>query len=309
MEENKYKDILKGIVKIIRNAERSDIGFASICSYIGDHCPELENKDEEIRKKLIEYFKGLMGGWFPYSNEEIIAYLEKVKDFDEQLEQAYKNSDEVQYKRGYGKGYVDGMAAEKKKELEKQAAIKDGNSIDPHFGKHIITDCGAKEKIQEKIIELSHKEDQVWSEEDEKNLQGVIDEIQANKSSAPEYDLKTYDKFLSWLKSIKDRVQPQPKQVGWSEEDQDFFGMLEGYLEFDYDLSMNDKANTLDWLKSVKYRIQPQPKQDSRWKWEEDDEKFFKENILIGLGNIDSVSPELYSKIIDWINLIKKRLS
>lgn len=103
-------------------------------------------------------------------------------------------------------------------------------------------------------------ENSTWNEDDEKNLQGVIDEIQANKSNAPEYDVKTYDRFLSWLKSLKDRIQPQPKQ-------------------------------------------------DGKWKWEEDDEKFFKENILIELGNIDGVSPELYSKIIDWISLIKKRLS
>lgn len=68
---------------------------------------QFNEKDEKIRKKLIEYFKDLMGGWFPYSNEEIIAYLEKVKNFDEQLEQAYKTADEVQYKRGYEYGRED----------------------------------------------------------------------------------------------------------------------------------------------------------------------------------------------------------
>lgn len=247
MEEDKYKDVLKGIVEIIRNAEYSDIGFASICTYIGDHCPELENKDEDIRKKLIEYFKGLMGGWFPYSNEEIIAYLEKVKDFDKQLDEAYKTADEVQYKRGYGKGYADGMVAAKKKELEKQSTIKDGNSIDPHFWKPIITDCGAKEKIQEKIIELSHKEDQGWSEEDEEILNGIIDDFGDGRTSSMLQEL--------WLKSIKDRIQPQLKQVGLSEEDKDFFGLLEGYLDFGYTLSMKDKADTLDWLKSIKQRL------------------------------------------------------
>ena len=45
-----------------------------------------------------------------------------------------------------------------------------------------------------------------WSEEDEKNWQGVIDEIEANKSEAPDYDLETYDRFLSWLKSVKQRL-------------------------------------------------------------------------------------------------------
>ena len=47
------------------------------------------------------------------------------------------------------------------------------------------------------------------SEEDERNLQGIIDEIEANKNQAPDYDLATYDRFLSWLKSLKGRVQPK----------------------------------------------------------------------------------------------------
>ena len=45
-----------------------------------------------------------------------------------------------------------------------------------------------------------------WSAEDERNLEGIIDEIQANKSQAPDYDFETYDRFLSWLKSLKQRI-------------------------------------------------------------------------------------------------------
>lgn len=54
-----------------------------------------------------------------------------------------------------------------------------------------------------------------WSEEDERNLQGIIDEIEANKNNAPDYDLATYDRFLSWLKSLKNRYtwKPSDKQM------------------------------------------------------------------------------------------------
>ena len=45
-----------------------------------------------------------------------------------------------------------------------------------------------------------------WSEEDERNLKGIIDEIEANKNNAPDYDIKTYDRFLSWLKFLKQRI-------------------------------------------------------------------------------------------------------
>ncbi len=37
-------------------------------------------------------------------------------------------------------------------------------------------------------------------------MQGIIDEIEANKNNAPDYDLATYDGFLSWLKSFKQRI-------------------------------------------------------------------------------------------------------
>ena len=50
------------------------------------------------------------------------------------------------------------------------------------------------------------KQNPAWSEEDERNLQGIIDEINANKNNAPDYDLATYDRFLSWIKSLKERI-------------------------------------------------------------------------------------------------------
>ena len=46
-----------------------------------------------------------------------------------------------------------------------------------------------------------------WTEEDEKSWLGIIDEIEANKSNAPDYDIKTYDMFLSWLRLLKQRME------------------------------------------------------------------------------------------------------
>ena len=59
----------------------------------------------------------------------------------------------------------------------------------------------SEKKELTKIVDKSS-----WSEEDERNLKGIIDEIEANKNSAPDYDLATYDRFLSWLKSLKQRI-------------------------------------------------------------------------------------------------------
>ena len=49
-----------------------------------------------------------------------------------------------------------------------------------------------------------------WSEEDEKMLQGIWDEILANKHDAKECEWKTYDKFLDWLKSLKPQSHWKP---------------------------------------------------------------------------------------------------
>lgn len=49
-----------------------------------------------------------------------------------------------------------------------------------------------------------------WSEEDESNFQGIIDELKANKHHAPDSDLPTYDRFLSWFKSLKERYVWKP---------------------------------------------------------------------------------------------------
>ena len=43
-----YKEILKGIVQIINTTEKSDIGFANICTYIGNNCPELAESEDEL---------------------------------------------------------------------------------------------------------------------------------------------------------------------------------------------------------------------------------------------------------------------
>ena len=68
-----------------------------------------------------------------------------------------------------------------------------------------------KKHIMSELVNLAtdyvkQKSEPAWSEEDEKNWQGIIDEIQANKNSAPCYDLETYDRYLNWIESIKQRL-------------------------------------------------------------------------------------------------------
>jgi hypothetical protein len=96
-----YKKILEGIVNIINTTEKNDIGFANICTYISENCPELkENEDERIRKELISYFQYMadnypndikyakVGNWIAWLKEnederirkELISYFQYMAD-------------------------------------------------------------------------------------------------------------------------------------------------------------------------------------------------------------------------------------
>ena len=77
-----YKKILEGVVNIINTAEKSDIGFANICTYIGENCPELKESEDEL---MIQYFKDLapfdnadeLYEKYGFSHKDAIAWLEK----------------------------------------------------------------------------------------------------------------------------------------------------------------------------------------------------------------------------------------
>lgn len=153
------------------------------------------------------------------------------RDYKGTLHPAAKEQRDILFKKMHEAGYE--WDAEKK---ETKLLISNGGDFEP---------------------ELSHKEvtkksDKVWNEDDEKNLQGVIDEIQANKSSAPEYDLKTYDKFLSWLKSIKNRVQPHPK---WNEEDEEMKDLIDGISCHNDDVDYETHVRITRWLNELKQRL------------------------------------------------------
>lgn len=82
-----------------------------------------------------------------------------------------------------------------------------------------------------------------WSEEDSVILGLCVDAVSGY------YNENSKEKIKSWLYSIKDRVQPQPKQE-WSEKDkqqlEDIIVFVSGYA----DKRVVDKW--VDWLKSLR---------------------------------------------------------
>ena len=81
-----YKKILEGLVNIINNTEKSDIGFANICTFISENCPELkESEDERIRKAILNYLTKMWGNSKDdvcgVNVEDAIAWLERQGDY------------------------------------------------------------------------------------------------------------------------------------------------------------------------------------------------------------------------------------
>ena len=134
----------------------------------------------------------------------------------------------------------------------------------------------------------------VWSEEDEK----MFRDIAARLHSHFDVDKIEYDKSYHWLKSLKDRVQPQPKQE-WSEEDKERIEQICDDLKCgleNFHSGKNVKGlhfeeiikSNINWLKSLR----PQPKQE----WSEEDET--KRNALIGL--VEEIKNQPLRRLEDW---------
>ena len=122
-----------------------------------------------------------------------------------------------------------------KKELKKIHVIDEGKSEMDY--------CFTKMMNGEKVTTA-------WSEKDEKYIKDLFDYFTGGLS------LKhTEEDIVDWLKSLKDKVQPQPKQ-GWSKWD-------ELQYKAAYNLCENSGHTvTSDWLKSIKQRIGWKPSEE-----------------------------------------------
>lgn len=139
-----------------------------------------EIKDREYAKNAVEYYCRYLDGEFR-TNER--GFMGQADDY---FTPATKEQSELLFQKMKEAGY------------EWDADKKELKIID--WSKHIKYEPNGPSIIGENTE---------WSEEDKRNLKGIVDEIEENKNTAPDYDLATYDRFLSWLKSIKERVQPQ----------------------------------------------------------------------------------------------------
>lgn len=96
----------------------------------------------------------------------------------------------------------------------------------------------------------------VWSEEDTEISSMLIDLVESKEES-----MEATIEFVTWLKSLKDRALPKPKQE-WSEEDEKMISDIVTYLNRygNYILNKNEEKaaeihKAADWIKSLKDKV------------------------------------------------------
>lgn len=98
-----YKEKYEKAVKDFKKIKSANKDNKALVDFIEYEYPELKvSEDEEIRYYLINFVKINDGVNLPpdYA-KKALAWLEKQKDHEDELEKAYKTADEVQYRRGY----------------------------------------------------------------------------------------------------------------------------------------------------------------------------------------------------------------
>ena len=195
--EKKYKDLLERARKM--RDENCDGCKMCLESLI----PELaEPEDERIRKAILSgmnFISGIQGretfGDIPI--HKCIAWLEKQKPIEH-------------FELKAGQWYICHRPFCCRAD---HLTVKEGEKfmceIDGVVKGFIIEDPEKYFKESNPPAPYEDEQKPKWSEEDDKNWRGIIDEIEANKSDAPDYDIETYDNFLSWLDNIKQRMEEQ----------------------------------------------------------------------------------------------------
>lgn len=276
--EQKYKEalrVMESLYNVVKYQSSSDALLT--VQTIEKSFPELcESEDEKIRKELIRYVKEWQTGYCMWNSDEdfcndAIAWLEKQGE--QKPTPKFEIGDTI---HKIGENTVFPMTIEK---------IEDGDYICNNS--HSFVNI----KFQDYYELIEQKS--FWSEEDEKILKELVEEVKDQLDSVPSPDcmdkedekvLKQLNKWMNWLKSIKDRVQPQTKQE-WSKEDKKYITHIIAVLEsWDRDhLSSIPSVipKCIDWLKYLK---------PNNWKPSEEQLEAF-EHFVRSIGESGYVSP------------------
>jgi hypothetical protein len=325
--EKAYKEVINSIKRIYDNTD------SYTKKLIDKEFPELnKKKDESIRQALLNQFKNYqkkkINQGFGYTNEEIIAWLEKQKKKTWNEDAGKLCLDAIGLLRDYAEG-VDKNSQLGQKISKADAFLSDlyheafypqtynmrkdlktcWNEEDERIYKSIIDDTVQENQLcKEQIDWLKSLKDRVrsqsqqkqeWSAEDEANMDAIW------KACGHVYGMKYQCILGDWLKSLKDRVQPQLKEE-WNKEDEEMFDAIIADIQFtqkthNHEVNQIVYEREIDWLKSIKDRVQLQPKQE----WSEVNDSMI-EGIKIAILNY--YDKENAEEIINWLKSIKDKV-
>ena len=289
--EKKYKEMKARVLEMGRGYVKG-LDYSKprqIAEYID---PELkESEDEKIRKGIVKMIYDIAGG-FPFEKhgiikKEALAWLEKQGEHANFLskiqvgDKVTRNKDgilvnlsqlnRVAKKLGEQKpvpkfkigdtmrtlqeakdGWTDGMPFVVSIDSEyyncnsEKIAIKDQDEYEypPMNRKHDICDSCDEQKP-------------AWSEEDENLFRCAMDAVEQESKVRTDgcLDEEVGGMVTDWLKSLKDRVQPQPKQE-WGDEDETYsdhvITAIKSYYTDDLGEENPWREKLLRWLKSLR---------------------------------------------------------
>ena len=185
--EQKAKRYDELLVKLQEAKVDNNVCDDRYCCVIDDIVPELkESEDERIRKVLVGWIKCEPLSSFEkgFSQEQILAWLEKQGEHAN-----FRNKIQIG---------------------DKVTRNEDG----------VLVNLSQLNRVAKKDKKQGEQKPAEWSEKDEDTLHCIIDaldslDIRTNTNGEHE----DHTEEIYWLKSLKDRVQPQPKRE-WSEEDE-----------------------------------------------------------------------------------------
>ena len=280
---------------LIKHLEKqAEVKESTISQHENKTCEENGNsltyEDEKVRKELLDFCKNRAE---KYSNDpkykNISAWITWLKSLIPQPKQKWSEEDSD-------------MVEDIVKNLKKYQLQMPNYRVELQMRwlKSI------KDRIQPK---------QEWSEDDERERKRVVGLLEGWLSTFKETCYAEDCKCgIDWLKSLQDRVQPQPKQE-WSEEDINMIDWLIRCCEEEHKELCNDKyghqdivsdlkrdcRKKWDWLESLKNRVAPQ----STWKPSETDITILEE-VFNGKINPKDFQATLFS-VLEQLKKLKEK--
>ena len=320
--EKLHKDTIAKLQEMVNSGK---ITVKTACGICADFVPESE--DERIRKYLFRIIEGQHSSYFPtpegLSREQILAWLEKQPSNADNANKEYwrgyrEGKQEIldkyaEFEKQGEKKSVDEIAKEvcknkelamaflksagimnEKGELAEQYRQSEQKSIDD------LTQQEAMDIAVAKCFEQGEQKPAEWSKEDEAHIDSLLKRLEGICKPGAAFISTRFaiSEDKDWLKSLKGRVQPQPKQE-WSEEDERIYQSI---MDDTVQKNQLDGKQT-DWLRDIKYRHFS--KSQNRWKPSDEQMHYLSWIANVNLGD-SLVEQEVSKHLNELLEDLKK---